>query len=276
MGTAGRVRSTAELNGEEFGRLVEFLSSDARGNALILSDLLALPELCDVRVLWENESCTAAASREDLPFSNLALSAGDEEQYQRLIGDFRNRFEPGQLIYSLIPEAQSEVLARVVEVTSKRREIQMFRELLSPVAPPDSLDSLKARGFIFRALRPSDLGDVRELMEVGDRFAFTEGSFHKGLHWGAFAGRRLVCTVGTHSLGRQATEVGNLVTAPEYRRQGLARACLSLLLGDLLGRTSSAYLSFFAEFEFLGRLFASLGFADPRPFDLVAWRYPGR
>ncbi|UCC69257.1 MAG: GNAT family N-acetyltransferase [Armatimonadota bacterium] len=270
----GCVQSTVELSGDDLDRLVEFLSCDARGNALILADMLTLPEVCDVRALCGGESWTVGAFREDLPFRNIALSSGNEEEYRRMIEDFSDRFRPGDLIYSLIPGPQTEVLGRIVEIGSKTPEIQLFRELSTRLPRPEGLESLKAKGFRFRVLGRSDLDAVRRVMEVGERFAFAEGSFRKGVYWGAFRGRRLVCVVGTHSLGRHAAEIGNLVTLPEYRRQGLAKACLSLLLCDLSKHTSCAYLSFFAQFGFLERLFGSVGFVEPRPFDLVAWHYP--
>jgi ribosomal protein S18 acetylase RimI-like enzyme len=274
-GTAMGVRSAGELSADEFGQLVGRLSLDSRGNALVLADLLALPELCDVHLLRDGRSWTAAASRRDLPFNALTFSAGGEEEYRALVQSFAGRFGAGDVVYSLIPEPQTSTLARVVEVESTAREIQLFKHLSADLRPPGELESLTAQGFSFRALGQADLANVRGIMKAAGMFAFADASLFRGTYWGAFEGRRLVCTAGTHSLARHAAEIGNVVTLPAYRRRGLARACLSLLLRDLSQHTRSAFLSFFAEIGFLHRLYASLGFREPRPFDLVAWRYPG-
>lgn len=267
------VRSAGELRADEVDRLVVYLSADPRGNALVLADLLALPELCDVRVLCCDRSWTAAASRRDLPFNALTFSAGSEGEYRALIQSFTGRLGAGDVVYSLIPAAQTGTLARVVELESTTREIQLWRDLLGDLPPPAQLESLTAQGFRFRALGQADLASVWEVMRAERMFAFAEGSFARGRYWGAFEGRRLVCVAGTHSLARHAAEIGNLVTLPAYRRRGLAKVCLSLLLRDLAKHTDSAFLSFFAEMEFLHRLYASLGFGEPRAFDLVTWRF---
>jgi GNAT superfamily N-acetyltransferase len=269
------VRSAGELRADEVGQLVAYLSADPRRNALVLADLLALPELCDVHVLCGDRSWTAAASRRDLPFNALTFSAGSEEEYRALIQSLSGRFGAGDVVYSLIPESQTRTLAGVVTVDSIAHETQLFRDLSTDLPPPARLEPLTAQGFRFRVLGQADLAAVREIMEAMGMFAFAESSFARGRYWGAFEGRRLVCVAGTHSLARHAAEIGNVVTLPAYRRRGLAKVCLSLLLRDLAKHTNSAFLSFYAEMEFLHRLYASLGFGEPRPFDLVAWRYPG-
>lgn len=275
MGAGASVRSVGELNVSERHRVVEFLSADPRGNALLLSDLLALPDLCDVRVLRTGRGWVVAGSRRDLPFHALTFSPGDAGEYRTLIGAYRGVFGAGDGIYSLIPKAQTSSLAGAVTVCSSEEEIQLLLDFATLGAGPIGPPAYEAEGFCFRALASADADAVRQLMAAEEMFAFSETSFRQGLYVGALTAGHLVSVAGTHSLGRHTAEIGNVVTGRDYRRRGLARACLSLLLNGLAGRTASVYLFLFSRCSFLQPLYTGLGFHDPRPFDLVQWRYPG-
>jgi ribosomal protein S18 acetylase RimI-like enzyme len=261
-------------NGKGLPELMNYLSVDPRANAVFLCSLQAIPDKYILKVRRRENILVMAGSRPDLPFKCLTFSFGDKDDYRSLIGDFRIVFSPGDEIYSILPEKFVKVLEQVVEIKSRHLETQLYR---APSVPSPKVTTAKAheiRGFKFRMLEDDDLSAVQNLMdELGTFIAFSKDSLTRGVFYGAYDASNLVAIAGTHTVGTQYCEVGNVATREQYRRLGFARACLELLINELCQRNLVLFL-FAWRRDFLIELYKTLGFGEPLPFELVTWEYP--
>jgi RimJ/RimL family protein N-acetyltransferase len=94
---------------------------------------------------------------------------------------------------------------------------------------------------------------------------------HARLWWGAFDGPRLVATVGLNATYGSLGPVGGVYTPPEGRKQGLARAAMSLLIEECRDHHGFEKLILFTGEDNQGarRLYESLGFEPAGAFGLL-------
>ena len=262
------------IKGKRLSGLIRRLAAEPRMNAVLLCSLQAMPEQYLLKLQRRGDNLIMAGSRPDLPFKTLTFSFGEADDYLALIRMFDSVFSPGDEVYSLLPEGYVKALEQVVDIKTRHLESQLFRTADLP--PPDArtAHALESRGHAFRMLGRDDLPAAQRLMqELGSFVAFSGGSFARGVFFGAYFESKLVAVAGTHAMGADYGEIGNVATMKQYRGRGLARACMELLLNELCRRNLSLFL-FAWRRDFLIRFYESLGFSDPLPFELVSWEYP--
>lgn len=261
-------------NGKRLHELMNYLSSDPRANAVFICSLQAIPDKYILKVRRRENIFVMAGSRPDLPFKSLTFTYGNEDDYRSLIDDFRSVFSPGDEIYSILPEKFVKILEQVVVIKSRHLETQLFRAPSVPSPEVTTAKALETRGFKFRKLKDDDLPEVQNLMdELGTFIAFSKDSLTRGVFYGAYDVSNLLAIAGTHAVGTEYCEVGNVATREQYRRLGFAKACMELLINELCRRNLASFL-FAWRRDFLIELYETLGFGEPLPFELVTWEYP--
>lgn len=84
-------------------------------------------------------------------------------------------------------------------------------------------------------LRPTDLGELRELYGTGEGNLFTEYMLRDGVFYGIWQDNRMVAVAGTHCIAPRygIGAVGNVYTHPAYRGRGYAQICTGVVTCDL-------------------------------------------
>jgi ribosomal protein S18 acetylase RimI-like enzyme len=85
-------------------------------------------------------------------------------------------------------------------------------------------------------LSPSDAPELNRLYRLGFGSWLPAQSIAEGVYYGLRVGRRIVAAAGTHIVSRDAriAVVGNVMTAPEYRGRGYAKAVTAAVTAELL------------------------------------------
>ena len=110
---------------------------------------------------------------------------------------------------------------------------------------------------------------LEELYSHGGGDAFRPRSLELGVFCGVFDGDRLVSVAGTHvvSDNEHIAALGNVMTHPAYRGQGLATAATSAVCEELLNRGSEMIgLSVSRSNEAAIRVYEKIGFKRRVPF----------
>jgi RimJ/RimL family protein N-acetyltransferase len=120
-----------------------------------------------------------------------------------------------------------------------------------------------------RPIRQLDMADLPALKDfyaqhVGSHFsADLFAPFPQCLYFGAYKGAQLIAVGGTHAVvpAYQFAVLGNILTAPEVRRQGYATAITSALVATLFEqRFSTVVLNVLVDNENAIRVYQRLGF----------------
>lgn len=85
-------------------------------------------------------------------------------------------------------------------------------------------------------LVPSDVADLNRLYRLGFGSWLSPQAIAEGIYYGIRVRGRLVAAAGTHVIGRgsKIAVVGNVLTAPEYRGRGYAKATTAAVTARLL------------------------------------------
>jgi ribosomal protein S18 acetylase RimI-like enzyme len=111
-------------------------------------------------------------------------------------------------------------------------KMALLPEDFKPVAPNNSADVRITR------LEASHIPQLYDLYAYGGGDAFRPKSLEFGVFYGVFVADRLVAIAGTHivSDNELVAALGNVMTHPQYRSQGLATLATSAVCDELLGR----------------------------------------
>jgi ribosomal protein S18 acetylase RimI-like enzyme len=115
----------------------------------------------------------------------------------------------------------------------------------------------------------SHMPQLEALYAFGGGDAFRQRSLELGVFYGVFDGNRLVSVAGTHIVSDQEriAALGNVMTHPEYRGQGLATIATNTVCEELLDRGSEMIgLSVSRSNEAAIRVYEKIGFKRRVPF----------
>jgi len=209
----------------------------------LLSNLTTLCDHCQFAVA---EGGALAARYVDLPFTAVSFY-GQGSGLRRVLCALVGKEHEA---YTLVGEAQLALLEPVVRVLEIEPEWQMvFDGDLDQLAPGSA-----------RRLVSGDGPAMSALAELCGMFAFAPNALDKGPCFGGYAGPELVAMAGTHLSVMDMTEVGNVATHPEYRRQGWARQALSALVQHLCHAGQTVFLQVFETNGAAIALYEKLGF----------------
>ncbi len=94
-------------------------------------------------------------------------------------------------------------------------------------------------------LKPSQVGEVNRLYSLADSGNFTASQIRRGEFYGVWRDEQLVAVAGTHIVAPayNIAYVGNVMTHPAYRNQGLASICVSSVTAKLLQQCGEVVLN---------------------------------
>ncbi len=235
-------------------------------NAIPLSNVTQLRQRCDVVLAHSGGEVVGVASHyRDLPFPGLAFAADLDEALPPLLGALAER-EPvlrGAALGAVIPARRARQLAAAAAVEALEVEYQM-------VVEPETLRPRPSP--LVRRLRPEDLPAMGALAATGGLMAWRPEVLGHGPAFGAFAGDTLVAMAATHFATPDVIEIGNIVTHPSHRRQGLAQACTGALAAACFGLAPRVYLMVMAENAGAFAAYRGLGFWPAERFVFARFR----
>ena len=232
-------------------RILARIGTDPRYLTL-LADLTTLRERCRYAL---GAGGALAARYLDLPFGAVSFCGEGEGLREALSGVLHE----DERCYALVAEEQQAQLEAAVEVLDVALEWQM------PYAgDAASLDPGEAA-----PLCPADLPAVRDLVERSVVYAFDQGALGMGPYYGVWRDGRLVSMSGTRLLVDAIGEIGNVVTDPAYRRQGLASMAVAGTTRALLDTGRCVLLHVFCSNEGAVALYERLGYRRERTMYLT-------
>ena len=241
--------------------LREFLQQDRYANAYLLGYLDPL----------YSPFCRWYGGRDDegqlvgvvLLYQGLSIPvifvAGQHAQLPQLLAACRPKL-PRRFHFHVL-EDQMEPLERLFQVRTWQRMQRMGLERKDLVAQP--LDHRVER------LGHRDTAAIMALYAHYPDHFFEPYQMETGLYFGVRDARHgLSAIAGIHSVNTQdnVAVIGNLVTHPEARGQGLAKACTNTLLSALFERVSSVALNVQTDNPAAIRVYQSFGFTPNNIF----------
>ncbi|MFP4343061.1 MAG: GNAT family N-acetyltransferase [Anaerolineales bacterium] len=167
--------------------------------------------------------------------------------------------EPGSEVLLLVNEEQQPVVAAAFTVVESVPEWQMvFR------GEPGELPETEAV-----PLTRKQLPAMQALAAAAGLAALPDDPFAHGPAYGMWAGHRLVAMSTTRLSIPGAAEVGNIATAPNYRRKGYATHVVAALVKELLEEEQVVFLMVYQANAAAIRLYERLGFVRERPMYLM-------
>lgn len=185
----------------------------------IVADLTVLPRECS----FAGDSRMLVARYDGLPFAAVAFSnanlEGNGEDARRLARLTHRLIPSKETFICLVAERQWRLLQDAYDVLRVREEWQM-------VFPVDGGTQVETSAV---PLESSSLAQMRDLARREGMRAFELSPLAKGPWYGIWRDGHLVAQGGTHLSLERFAEIGNIVTAPGYRRQGYASQVVSSL-----------------------------------------------
>jgi GNAT superfamily N-acetyltransferase len=113
-----------------------------------------------------------------------------------------------------------------------------------------------------RRLVPADISDLNRLYGLGFAAWLPSASIAEGVYYGIRVHGRLVAAAGTHVISREAGMgvVGNVLTHPDHRGRGYAKATTSAVTAELLRTCEHVALNVRADNPPAIQAYARLGF----------------
>ncbi len=160
----------------------------------------------------------------------------------------------------------AHVMAEHRPVVDRRAKATHFRPMVRMAlqrqrwAPPESAEAIEE-------VVPVGHQDTADLMAL---YAFYPDAFFEpyqlesGFYFGIRRNGRLVSVAGTHIVSRayDIACLGNVVTHPDYRSQGLSRRCTQRLLGELFQHVTLCALNVQKDNARAHAIYRHLGFMD--------------
>lgn len=245
---------------------VAYLRRSPYRNAIPLSNVTQLRQRCTVVLAHSGGIVQGVASHyADLPFLGLVFAAEPGDVTRPLLEALCERvpaLRDGWLT-TLIPEQRMHQLAACATFATMDLEFQM-------VAEPETLKAVSSPAV--RRLRPDDLPAMAELADLGGLRAWRPAVIAHGPAFGAFVDERLAAMATTHFATADVIEIGNIVTHPDYRRRGLARACTSALTQACFTLATRVFLMVMANNEAAFQAYRHLGFWPAERFVLAKFQ----
>jgi len=195
-------------------RILDEIGDDLNYLTLI-ADLTTLRTRCRFALCQE----ALAARYLDLPFAAVSFYG----QGEALRSALRALLAPGELAYALVGAAQRADLEAVAQVQEVITEWQMLFN-----GDAETFDAGDAV-----ALTPADWPAMCRLAERGGASALEHNALDKGPYYGVWRDGALVSMAGTHLMIAHVAEIGNVVTAPAYRRRGYASLAVAATIRAL-------------------------------------------
>lgn len=232
-------------------RILAQIGNDPRYLTL-LADLTTLRDRCRFGL---GTGGALAARYFDLPFAAASFYGEGDGLREALSG----LLAADGRCYALVAEAQQAQLEAAVHVLDVALEWQMPYE-----GDPAALD---VGGAV--PLSPSDLPAVKDLLERTVVHAFDPGVLGMGPCYGVWRDGRLVSLAGTRLLVDETGEIGNVVTDPDHRRQGLASVAVAATTLALLDTGRRVLLHVYRSNPGAVALYERLGYRRERTMYLV-------
>lgn len=183
-------------------------------------------------------------------FSNYIFTVGDVPALHVLLHSIRL---PGRTLITCQPEhlpAIEEHYELEWHLVAKRMIVR--RKTFKPTEE-------KAR-----RLKPSEIHEVNRLYGIEGIHGFSASRVRRGVFYGIWKEGKLVAVAGTHVLAPSygIAHVGNVMTHPDFRNQGLAKICVSSVTGELLETCEDVVLDVESENTPAVRAYTSLGYND--------------
>ena len=135
---------------------------------------------------------------------------------------------------------------------------------------PARIDSQPLPGrATLRELTAADVPEMVALAELTEPGPFRTGTSSLGRFFGIFEGSRLVAMAGQRLHMQGLREVSAVCTHPDARAHGYARIVMAEVMNDIVSRGEIPFLHVFAANELAIRVYAALGFARRRSFELA-------
>jgi len=117
-------------------------------------------------------------------------------------------------------------------------------------------------------LGPDDAAQITELFRHARRFSLDRFQLAQGHYYGVRDGGAIVSLAAAHFVSKKhrVAVVGNVVTHPDHRRCGLARACLGAVVQRLLPDVSTIVLTVDAASLGARALYRQVGFVEHSAF----------
>ena len=230
----------------------------------ILADVTTLAEDCT----FSADSRALVARYHGLPFPAVAFSAphshtdGLYEAAARVARLSRRLVAPQETFVCLVAEAEWPLLRSSYAVLDVQPEWQM-----TFCGNAGELDPAGAE-----RLGPQDLPAMTALAHQEGMQAFDRDPLIRGPWYGVRRCGELVAQGGTHLLLARAAEIGNIVTARAYRRQGYAAHVVAGLVRDLERRGRRVFLHVLKNNRSAVSLYECLGFEKTRTMLLAQCR----
>ena len=243
--------------------------TDPLGNASIITNLTQLKADCSVYAKFKGENPLAVASYYmDLPFNSISLMADSALDAKHVIDELA--IEHPQLrdmpIFGLFDKKITNFVEKIYKVVTKTPELKMV--LSTDEIPDCQIDKTRYR---LERLTLDDLVNISWLYSFVPAMAWTPRMLEYGPYFGVYFDDTLVGIGGVHFTTKWVTEIGNIVTHFEHRRQNIAYKCTKAVADSLHNACYNIFLCVYADNIPAIRLYEKMGFVKYEDIFLVKY-----
>ena len=217
---------------------------------------------------FAGDEVTLVVRYDGLPFVAISFYVGQAEPVEaptQIAALTRALLAPGEEFWCLVSQEQWPLVQAAYSVLEAREEWQMlFR------GDPVALDPGDAA--------PLGLADLPKMAALAQREyarAFERDPLARGPWFGVRRERVLIAQGGTHFTTGHVAEIGNIVTAREYRRQGYGSQVVAALVQALYARGLAVFLQVLKDNAPAIACYERLGFVRLRAMHLARCRLKG-
>ncbi len=183
-------------------------------------------------------------------FSNYVFTMGDTPALHALLAEIRL---PGRALITCQPEHLPAI--------EQHYEIEWHLMAKRMIVRRETFKAMDEKAI---RLKPSQIHEVNRLYGIEGIHGFSASRVRRGVFYGIWKDDRLVAVAGTHAIAPtyRIAHVGNVMTHPDFRNQGLAKICVSSVTGELLETCEDVVLDVEADNVPAVRAYTSLGYRD--------------